>query len=230
MWFRESRLAKAAPILGSRLLMDHCVPGGVHLHNTAGVGDLCQALADLAEEIYPSLKTLWHSYPGLSARLAGLAVVESSLLERIGLDGPVARAGGGECDYRRDIRAYDGLWHFSGGRHEGTAEDRAAIVLDEVGESLRMIKALGPRLGLSAGGRIDLSYDDDAEGLGMAEGPWGAILYWVRLKNGRVEQVFMRDPAYSALMAFEAVLPGQATADLELIRVSLGVNAAALDG
>lgn len=229
MWFRESLLAKAAPIIGSRLLMDHCVPGGVNLKDTAGMGELCQQLADMAEELYPPLKALWHSYPGLSARLAGLAVVESSLLERVGLDGPVARAGGGECDYRRDIRAYDGLWQFSGGRHDGTAEDRATILMEEVGESLRIIKALGPRIGLSAGGRTELSYEE-GEGLGMAEGPWGAVLYWVRLKNGRVDQVFMRDPAYSALMAFEAVLPGQRGADLALIRESLGVNAAALDG
>ena len=64
----------------------------------------------------------------------------------------------------------------------------------------------------------------------MAEGPWGAVLYWVRLKNGRVDQVFMRNPAYSALMAFEAVLPGQNVADIGLIRTSLGVSAAALDG
>lgn len=229
MWFRESLLAKAAPVIGSRLMMDHSVPGGVNLRDTASMGTLCEQIADLAEEVYPPLVTLWQSYPGLSARLAGLAVVESTLLERVGLDGPVARAGGGECDYRRAMRAYEGLWHFNGGRHNGTLEDRAAILLDEVGESLRIIKALGPRLGLSAGGRIELTYED-GEGTGLAEGPWGAVLYWVRLKNGRVDQVFMRNPAYSALMAFEAVLPGQNVADIGLIRTSLGVSAAALDG
>ncbi|GAN60186.1 formate hydrogenlyase/hydrogenase/NADH dehydrogenase subunit [Acetobacter cibinongensis] len=229
MWFREKLLTEAAPIIGSRLMMDHCVPGGVNLRTAAAMGELCSKLAELGEEIYPDLVTLWQSYPGLSSRLVGLGVVDSALLEQVGLDGPVARAGGGDCDYRRDMRAYDGLWRFTSGRHDGAVEDRAIILLEEVGESLRMLNTAGPKLGLSAGGRIDLYYED-GEGIGMAEGPWGAVLYWVRLKDGRVEHAFVRDPAYSSLLALEAVLPGQNVADLGLIRASLGVTASALDG
>ena len=124
---------------------------------------------------------------------------------------------------------YDGLWRFTAGRHDGSVEDRAAVLLDEIGESLRMLTELAPRLGLTAGGRIDLTYPD-GEGVGMAEGPCGTILYWVRLQNGRVEQVFMRDPSASALLAYEAALPGQAAVDIGLIRAPPGVNAAALAG
>lgn len=229
MWFREQLLKEAAPILGSRLLMDHCVPGGVSLRSASDVGDLCTRLAELGEENYSALSELWRGYPGLSARLAVIGILDRAALERVGLDGPVARAAGGDSDCRRDMRMYDGLWRFTAGRHGGSVDDRTAVLLDEVGESLRMLADLAPRLGLTAGGRIDLSYQD-GEGIGMAEGPWGRVLYWVRLLNGRVEHVFLRDPSYPALMAFETVLPGQNVADAALIKASLGVNAAALDG
>ncbi|WP_236709209.1 hydrogenase large subunit [Acetobacter tropicalis] len=229
MWFREQLLKEAAPILGSRLLMDHCVPGGVSLRSASDVGDLCTRLAELGEENYSALSELWRGYPGLSARLAGIGILDRAALERLGLDGPVARAAGGDSDCRRDMRMYDGLWRFTAGRHGGSVDDRTAVLLDEVGESLRMLADLAPRLGLTAGGRIDLSYQD-GEGIGMAEGPWGRVLYWVRLLNGRVEHVFLRDPSYPALMAFETVLPGQNVADVALIKASLGVNAAAQDG
>ncbi|MCI1436981.1 MAG: NADH-quinone oxidoreductase subunit D [Acetobacter indonesiensis] len=229
MWFREQILTETAPVIGSRLLMDHCVPGGVNLRAATEIGTLCTRIAELGEEIYPTLVEVWQGYPGLAGRMAGVGVVNSAVLEQVGLDGPVARAGGGDCDCRRDLRMYDGLWRFTAGRHDGNVEDRAAVLLDEIGESLRMLTELAPRLGLTAGGRIDLTYPD-GEGVGMAEGPWGTILYWVRLQNGRVEQVFMRDPSASALLAYEAALPGQAVANIGLIRASLGVNAAALDG
>ncbi|OUI86022.1 NADH-ubiquinone oxidoreductase [Acetobacter tropicalis] len=229
MWFREQLLKEAAPVIGSRLLMDHCVPGGVSLRSASDVGDLCTRLAELGEENYSALSELWRGYPGLSARLAGIGILDRAALERLGLDGPVARAAGGDSDCRRDMRMYDGLWRFTAGRHGGSVDDRTAVLLDEVGESLRMLADLAPRLGLTAGGRIDLSYQD-GEGIGMAEGPWGRVLYWVRLLNGRVEHVFLRDPSYPALMAFETVLPGQNVADAALIKASLGVNAAALDG
>ncbi|MPQ73719.1 hydrogenase large subunit [Acetobacter senegalensis] len=229
MWFREQLLKEAAPVIGSRLLMDHCVPGGVSLRSASEVGDLCTRLTELGDDIYPGLADLWRSYPGLSARLAGVGVLDRAGWERVGLDGPVARASGSDSDCRRDMRLYDGLWRFTAGRQEGSVEDRAAVLVDEVGESLRMLGDLAPRLGLTAGGRIDLSYQD-GEGIGMTEGPWGRVLYWVRLLNGRVEHVFLRDPSYPALMAFESILPGQNVADVALIKASLGVNAAALDG
>lgn len=228
-WFREKLLAESAPVIGSRLLMDHCVPGGVSLRDATGLGELCARLAALGEEIYPALASLWRTYPALSARLGGLGPVNAAVLDRVGGDGPIARASGRDCDGRRTQRAYQPLWRLTAGQQGGTAEDRALVLLDEIGESLRMLGEAGPRLGLTAGGRVDLPMQD-GEGVGTMEGPWGSVVYWVRLHAGRVAQVFTHDPAFAALMAFEATLPGLNVADLALARQSLGVNAAALDG
>lgn len=228
MGLREKLIQEAAPITGSRLLMDVCVPGGLSLRHATQMGDMCGRLCEVAERDYPTLLALWQEYPGLSMQLAGIGKVTADLLERVGLDGPTARAAGWDCDGRRMMPGYEGIWRFTSGRQDGTAEDRAMLLLEEVGESLRMLDEVASRIGLTAGGSVQLSMQD-SEGTGMVEGPWGGILYWVRLKEGRVEQVFARNPSSAALLTFEAILPGHQPDDVALLARSLDINAAALD-
>lgn len=229
MALREKLVAEAAPITGSRLLMDVCIPGGLSLRETTQMGDLCARLYALGQQSYAQLVLLWREYPGLSAMLGGVGGVQADDLERVGLDGPVARAAGWDCDGRRIIPAYEGLWRYTSGRQNGTAEDRALLLLDEVEESLRMLDLASARIGLTAGGNVPLSMQD-GEGTGLVEGPWGGVLYWVRLAQGRVAEAFCRRPETSALLVFEHLLPSHAAEDVALLACSLGVNAAALDG
>ncbi|MFT9435402.1 NADH-quinone oxidoreductase subunit D [Acetobacter syzygii] len=229
MALREKLVAQAAPVTGSRLLMDVCTPGGVSLREASHMGDLCASLYELGRQAYPQLALLWREYPGLAVLLGNVGRVQADELERIGLDGPVARASGWDCDGRRMIPAYEGLWRYTSGRQDGTAEDRALLLLDEVEESLRMLDLAAARIGLNAGGSTPLSMED-GEGIGLVEGPWGGVLYWVRLAHGRVAEAFCRKPETSALLAFEQMLPNHAAEDTALLACSLGMNAAALDG
>lgn len=229
MALREKLVAEAAPVTGSRLLMDVCVPGGVSVREATQMGDLCARLYELGQQAYPQLVLLWREYPGLAALLGGIGRVQADELERVGLDGPAARAAGWDCDGRRIIPAYEGLWRYTSGRTGGTAEDRALLLLDEVEESLRMLDLASARIGLTAGGTVPLSMQD-GEGVGLVEGPWGGVLYWVRLAHGRVAEAFCRRPETSALLMFEQTLNNHAAEDAALLACSLGMNAAALDG
>lgn len=229
MALREKLVAEAAPVTGSRLLMDVCIPGGLSVRETAQMAQLCTQLYEIGQQAYPQLVLLWREYPGLSALLAGVGQVQADDLERIGLDGPVARAAGWDCDGRRIMPAYDGLWRYTSGRQSGTAEDRALLLLDEVEESLRILDLASARIGLAPAANHTLSVQD-GEGTGLVEGPWGGVLYWVRLAHGRVAEAFCRKPETAALLVFEQALPTHAAEDVELLACSLGVNAAALDG
>ena len=229
MALREKLVAEAAPVTGSRLLMDVCIPGGLSVRDATQMGDLCARLYELGQQAYPQLVLLWREYPGLAALLGGVGRVQADDLERVGLDGPVARAAGWDCDGRRMMPAYDGLWRYTSGRQNGTAEDRALLLLDEMEESLRMLDLASARIGLAAGGNVPLSMQD-GEGTGLVEGPWGGVLYWVRLAHGRVAEAFCRKPETSALLVFEQALPNHQVEDTALLACSLGVNAAALDG
>ncbi|MFT8731795.1 MAG: NADH-quinone oxidoreductase subunit D [Acetobacter fabarum] len=229
MALREKLVAEAAPITGSRLLMDVCIPGGLSVRDATQMGDLCARMYELGQKAYPQLVLLWREYPGLSALLGRVGRIQADDLERVGLDGPVARAAGWDCDGRRIMPAYDGLWRYTSGRQNGTAEDRALLLLDEMEESLRMLDLASARIGLNAGGTVPLSMQD-GEGTGLVEGPWGGVLYWVRLAHGRVAEAFCRKPETSALLVFEQALPNHAAEDAALLACSLGMNAAALDG
>lgn len=229
MMLREALLRQSAPVVGSRLLMDCCRPGGVRLAEAEQLGGLCDSFARLGQTGHVALLELWESFPGLSARLSGLAVTRAEDLARVGLEGPVARAAGQDCDTRRALGLYDGLWRYTAGRQGGSAADRALLLLGEVAESLSLLGRLGPRLGEATPGHEALTLPD-AEGMAMVEGPWGRVAYWVRLHQGRLAQVFCHNPAAAALLVFEETVKGQPVEDMLLVAISLGVNAAALDG
>ncbi|MBO1327086.1 NADH-quinone oxidoreductase subunit D [Acetobacter suratthaniensis] len=229
MMLRETMLEQISPVTGSRLLMDCCRPGGVHLPQAEQMGALCDSLARMGLAGHPALQELWDSFPGLAARLTGLGVTRTEDLARVGLEGPVARAAGQDCDTRRLLGLYDGLWRYTAGRQNGSAADRAQLLLDEIAESLTLLAKLAVHLGDAAPGRETLSLPD-AEGMAMVEGPWGRVAYWVWLHQGRLAQVFCHNPAAAALLVFEEAIKGQPVEDLPLLACSLGVNAAALDG
>lgn len=228
MGLREALLAAIAPVTGSRLLMDVCQPGGVRLAETMRMGELCGQVCDLAQGRIPALASAWRDYPGLGARLASLGAITRDDVGQLGLEGLVARASGGDCDHRRAMPSYAGLWRYTSAKRQGTAEDRAFLLLDEVVESLRMLGIAADQLGLAAADYVDCQADS-AEGAAMVEGPWGPVLYWVRLSQGRVAHVFQHGPEQAALLLFENALSGHSVEDLPLLACSLGVNAAALD-
>ncbi len=65
------------------------------------------------------------------------------------------------------------------------------------------------------------------EGLGMAEGPHGAVWHWLRLDGGSVTDGFALDPAWLQLPLAEDACAGAALADVPLI---LALAAAAMPG
>jgi Ni,Fe-hydrogenase III large subunit len=229
MMLREAMLEQVGPVTGSRLLMDCCRPGGVRLPEAERLGAACESLARTGQAAHPALLELWESFPGLVARLTGLGATRAEDLARVGLEGLVARAAGQDCDTRRALGLYEGLWRYTAGRQSGSAADRALLMLDEVAESLTLLARLAPRIGDAVPGREALSLPD-AEGMAMVEGPWGRVAYWVRLQQGRLAQVFCHTPSAAALMLFEETAKGQPVEDLPLVACSLGVNAAAFDG
>ncbi len=229
MMLRETMLEQISPVTGSRLLMDCCRPGGVRLPEAERLGAVCESLAGIGQAAHPALLELWESFPGLVARLKGLGVTRAEDLARVGLEGLVARAAGQDCDTRRALALYEGLWRYTAGRQYGSAADRALLLLDEVAESLSLLARQAPCIGDAMPDREALSLPD-AEGMATVEGPWGRVAYWVRLQEGRLAQVFCHTPAAAALLLFEETVKDQPVEDLPLVACSLGVNAAALDG
>ena len=230
MSLREDILEAQVSVTGSRFLMDVCFPGTVILRKTDYIGELCHKLYRYIDEKIISLATIWRDYPGLGTRLAVLGAIPCEAVVALGVEGPVARASGKEYDHRRIMPSYAELWRYTGIQRQGTGEDRAFLLFDEITESVRMLgKLANPLSTVSVIEERVCHVEKGEEGIAMVEGPWGPVFYWVWLSQGYISHVFQRGPEYALQCLFERVLHGHTMEDLPLLACSLGVNTAALD-
>lgn len=227
---REAVLRAAGAAFGHRLMMDLVVPGGV-------AGDLAPegaaALHAAVDRIAVELPGIARSFAAggwLAGRLAGTGVLPREAVARFAPGGVVGRAAGRAFDARRALPypPYDGLGFGVPVLIESDVAARARIRLDEIGESLGLLRALlstMPEGPLLAG----LPTSRSGEGLGWAEGSRGDAWHWVRLDGGAIGAAFARDPSWLLWPALEAAAPGNAVAEIPLITASVGASISGVD-
>jgi Ni,Fe-hydrogenase III large subunit len=113
------------------------------------------------------------------------------------------------------------------GAPAGDAATRARARLDAIGESLRLLRnrlAMVPEGATSA--QLPVT---SAEGLGFADGPNGDIWHWMRLDNGQIASVFMRDPGWLYWPLLEVVMARRQIEDLPLVLASFGLSSSGVD-
>ncbi len=92
------------------------------------------------------------------------------------------------------------------------------------------IQGFGARLEtLPQGAVMQASLVMAGEGIGVADGPSGGILHWLRLEGGQIAGAFILDPAWSATEACEAEVAAAAPEDRAIVRASHGVLASGMD-
>jgi Ni,Fe-hydrogenase III large subunit len=112
-------------------------------------------------------------------------------------------------------------------RTTGDVDARIRVRFDEIAASLRQIGALAPDA--PAAGPDARQGGAAGEAIGLAEGPRGAICYWVRVQGDTLTSVFIREPAVAALCGLEAALQGAKLACVPVIQQSFGVSPGAAD-
>lgn len=217
---REAWLRACAAAFGHRLLMDRVQPGGV--------------AADIAPEGAPLLLGALHAIgrdrpllaragAALERRLAGLGVARGAL------GGIAARAGGAAWDARQSQDAYAALEPRGALREAADAAARQALMLEEAADAARMLRVLLDDL---PPGEVLAPVPQGAgEGMAVVEGPRGPCLAWLRLDDGGlIAAAHLHDPAWNTLPVLEAALEGAALEDVSVIRASLPLNPAGMDG
>ncbi|MBB2167580.1 Ni Fe-hydrogenase III large subunit-like protein [Gluconacetobacter aggeris] len=221
---REAILEQCGRIGGHRLLMDRVCPGGA---GDPAMDDVAVAIggrvADLLEAGRAALVRC-RGWPGLEARIAGVGVLDQSAARALGVGGVVGRASAREEDLRRLVPGYRREWLDSGVRRGGDVAARIDLRLTELGGVARLLRA-------AAGSMPDAGWRQQAvgEGVGFAEGPRGAVWYWVRMVDGRVAAAHACDPALAQACALEHVLAGAQAEDVGMIVRSFGLSAAGAD-
>lgn len=230
---REDCLRLNAECFGHRLLMDTIVPGGVAVDADARACARLLAEADAIETSVRALQAILDEHAGLQDRLIGTGRVPPELAARLGLVGLAGRASGQALDLRvrHPVPPYDRLETVLAIAREGDVAARVAVRVQEVHESLRLVRELVRGL---PEGPLALALPDRPQhpiGIGWVEGWRGEVL--VALEPGPMASILRchcHDPSWQNWPVVEhAAVDGNIVADFPLINKSFNLSYAGHD-
>jgi Ni,Fe-hydrogenase III large subunit len=213
---------------GHRLLMDCVIPGGIAADVTPGGPEaVLRALTALGAGL-TELEDLYARGP-LSRRLHGIGTVNTPQAQSVAAGGVIGRAAGRACDLRCSpgYPPYPPAAPAVPTPATGDADARTRLRLVEIGDSIRLLRALLEAL---PPGPVSVPLPPGSgEGVGFAETAHGDIWHWLRLDHGQIASAFMRDPAWAHWPLLEMTAVGAQMADLPLILASFDLAASGVD-
>jgi Ni,Fe-hydrogenase III large subunit len=225
---RERVLRAADACFGHRLMRDIVVPGGVARDLPE---DRLKHIRDLIDDIdrrFPELVELYDNTASLQDRTVGTGVVQTELAREYGSGGYVGRASGREFDARRNFgyAPYDELQFEIPMRREGDVNARVWIRIDEVYQSLSLLKQIIGKLPRSdIRTELPSLLNGTQEGLAVVEGFRGDVLVWLRLDQAlTIERCHLRDPSWFQWPVLEAAIEGNIIADFPLCNKSFNCS------
>ncbi|POF61424.1 Ni Fe-hydrogenase III large subunit-like protein [Novacetimonas maltaceti] len=226
---REHVMAFCGTVFGRRMLMDVVAfgDGGV------SVADFVPRAEEFRARLHGAharLEALYRHPRGLGGLVRGLGVLPAGTARGLGVTGVVARASGGEGDLRHLTPGYHDGWLPAGVEQAGDVDARMRVCLATVGVSVRILGALGDAVArMPPATDAASSPAGDGEGTGWAEGPRGAIRYWVRMQAGQLAAVGICDPTPAHMLASEIAMREAHDTDMPVIMRSFGLSPAGAD-
>jgi Ni,Fe-hydrogenase III large subunit len=226
---REAMLRACANAFGHRLMMDAVVPGGVAGDIAPGGPEAILAALAAVEAELPELVRIYENHASLTDRVVGTGVVSLALATRFAGGGVVGRACGRTVDARLvpGYPPYRDLALTAPTLTAGDVDARVRIRLAEITESIRLLRLL--LANLPEGAVSAVLPVGSGEGIGFAEGFRGDIWHWLRLDNGQIASVFMRDPSWAQWPLLEAAVEGNIIADFPLCNKSFNCSYSGVD-
>jgi Ni,Fe-hydrogenase III large subunit len=223
---RERILQVADRCFGHRLMMDRIVVGGVAADLTGeNVGELRRLLDDCEQ----GFRRPVHAYdesPSIQDRTVTTGRISEAMVKQFAAGGHVGRAAGRDFDCRRDARypPYDRVKFRVPVRSEGDVDARAWIRIDEVSESISILRQL---LDALRPGAIlaDMPPSSQGEGAALAEAFRGDVFVAVRIgKDGNIAHCHARDASWFQWPLLEAAIEGNIVADFPLCNKSFNCS------
>ncbi len=224
-WLRLSREA-----FGHRLMMDCVVPGGVAPDVDAASTDRLLRQCDAIEREVRTLRAIYEEHAGLQDRFIGTGRVSSDLAERLGLTGLAARASGLAMDLRCDHPGapYDRLKVRMATHRNGDVGARVTVRLEEIFESLRLIRELLQSLPAGDTRAAPMLPAEPAVGVGWVEGWRGEIFVALELggvaQGHRIQRCHCHDPSWHNWPVIEHAVIGNIVPDFPLINKSFNLS------
>ena len=236
-------------VTGSRMMCNYMRFGGVAYDLPPYIGgpavkvgdwprqlDTMEFLEELINERLPRVTQQFDDYLTqneiLVSRCRGVGVLPPDLAVAYGVTGPVLRASGVQYDIRRadPYSIYDEFDFDIPVRYNGDLYDRYLLRLDEIWQSLRILRQVLPRLKETegqefwAGKRAYNVRVPKGEHYGHAENPKGELGFYV-VSDGSANpyRYHIRSPSFINLTALEEMCRGHKVADVIAILGSLDI-------
>ena len=229
---REAVLAINEELTGSRLLRGVVCPGGTR--RALDRDRVAAALAALAhfERQFAGVVDMIESSDSTRDRLERTGFLHPDKARDLGIVGVGGRASGQDLDVRRDhpYAAYDSLPFEVPVYREGDVMRRMQVRIDEVGQSLALIRAAQLRLESGKHRTPVPPLPADACALGAVEGWRGEILYWVRAgEDDRIARCKVKDPSLNNWPAMVEAVQGNIVPDFPVINKSFNLSYSGTD-
>jgi Ni,Fe-hydrogenase III large subunit len=227
---KESLLQTSAKSLGTRLWKNVAIPGGLRLDLSAeNVRALREAVSAAAGD-FAGMASVILDTPSVQNRFERTGILSAEIAREMAVVGPVARASGLPLDVRRDhpYGRYRQILLELPQLHYGDVMARARIRIEETRISARLI---ADTLDALPAGAIcsPAPAEGSGEGFSALESPRGELLYWVRLRRGRMVRCHIKSPSFQNWPALPLSMPGNIIADFPLINKSFNLSYSGCD-
>ncbi len=229
---REVVLGLNETLSGSRVLRAMVTVGGVRR----------DWQADQIEAITRTLKTVEHEFRDLVAiiqssdstrdRLEHTGVLRPDKAATLGIVGVAGRASGVDRDIRRDhpYEAYSQLPFKIPVYRVGDVRHRMQVRIDEVSESIQMIRAAVALLPEGPHRAPTKPIPPGRNAMSAVEGSRGEIIHWVRTGDGNcLERCKIKDPSINNWPAVVEAAEGNIIADFPVINKSFNLSYSGTD-
>jgi Ni,Fe-hydrogenase III large subunit/Ni,Fe-hydrogenase III component G len=229
---RELVLGLNETLTGSRVLRAMVAIGGVRRDWQAGQIEDIEKTLKVVEREFSDLVAIIQSSDSTRDRLEHTGILRPEKALTLGIVGVAGRASGVDRDIRRDhpYEAYSQLPFKVPVYQEGDVRRRMQVRIDEVGESIQLIRAA---VALLPEGSFRVPTKPIPPGrcaMSAVEGWRGEIVHWVRTGGGnRIERCKVKDPSINNWPAIVEAVEGNIIADFPVINKSFNLSYSGTD-
>ena len=229
---REVVLRLNEELTGSRLLRGMVCPGGVRRNWEASQNVDCLIVLDTFEREFADLMRMIEGSDSTRDRLDRTGILRPDKAKDLGIVGVAGRASGVDRDVRRDhpYAAYQWVSFEVPVYQEGDVLRRLQVRVDEVRQSLQLIRTVLSQLAPGAHRVAVPPPPPDRCGLGAVEGWRGEILHWIRTgPNNRLSRCKIKDPSLNNWPAIVEAVQGNIVPDFPVINKSFNLSYSGTD-
>ena len=227
---KETLLQASTRFFGTRYWRGIAVPGGVTRDlSSAEAGELGRMVTAAARDFAQMARLILHT-SSVQNRFESTGILTAEIAKQLAVVGPAARASGIKLDVRRDhpTGRYRDIKVDVPQYESGDVLARARIRIDETAISMGLINETLKEL--PAGSvLVPVPLSGNAEALSAVESPRGELLYWVRIRDGKITRCHIKSPSFQNWPALPLAMPGNIIADFPLINKSFNLSYSGCD-